>query len=203
MSRLKELYESIFNDIISENSIDIELIDDLFLKIFDFINYYPESKKVIYFYKENVGNWIYRLDFDDIYDLSKSEESSGLKDIRRVLLNEKLEVNFYILYDIYSNNSSFDDRVSKINKIENGLIDSLPVGYKYISVKDMNLIDAGKRTCIGVLKEFTYNPKIDLSYLNDIPKNIIKDFHEFIVLKRLSDNDIDKLKNMIKRVSNF
>jgi hypothetical protein len=31
MSRLKELYESIFNDIISENSIDIELIDDLFL----------------------------------------------------------------------------------------------------------------------------------------------------------------------------
>ena len=93
--------------------------------------------------------------------------------------------------------------MSKINKIDIELIDSLPVGYKYISVKDMNLIDAGKRTCIGVLKEFTYNPKIDLSYLNDIPKNIIKDFHEFIVLKRLSDNDIDKLKNMIKRVSNF
>jgi hypothetical protein len=79
MSKLKELYERVFNDIISENNINIELINDLFLKIFDSIDYYP----------------------------------------------------------------------------------------------------------------------------NNLPKNIIKDFHEFIVSKRLSNKDIEKLKNIIKRVSDF
>jgi hypothetical protein len=216
MSKLKELYERVFNDIISENNINIELINDLFLKIFDSIDYYPKSEKVVYFYKENqLDNWIYRLDLkdlDDIPEAKQNEESIHMKDLKHLFLNEKLKAHFYIFYDILEYNEDnedygymykkYDDRVREINEVKDTV--DLPDDFKFISFKEMNLIDCSRNTCIGAaFKEFIYKPKSDLSYLNDLPKNIIKDFHEFIVSKRLSNKDIEKLKNIIKRVSDF
>lgn len=211
-AKLEEIYKSVFNKVISENNINIELISDIFLELFDEIDFYPKSEMLIYFYdisETRKNSWKYRIDLHDLEDARESD----IRTLKKLFINKKLRIKFFMCYDIYDNEDDSDDyyhkydtRKRKINTIwpiDSIKIPDFPDDFKFISFKEMSVIDSGKNSYIGVVKEFDYIPEIDFSYLSDLPKNIIKDFHEFIVSKNLSDKDVDKLKNIIKKVSDF
>lgn len=202
-------------------SVKIDDVGDVLLDIFDFIGYYPKPKIKIYFkHKKNQEGYTCRVDAIK-YDSSETNRAKSDYYYIEDFLNkgDYEEVNLVLHYDLYSlygtdipNWESWEEirkecikkiRTTEFKSIKNECYERLnEMGYKIKdsdSEKSFSNFHAPKETEFYIYKEISYKHTSDTDYLNGLPENIIKDFHQFVIDTKLTSKNTKALIDIFKK----